>query len=288
MTKTIISKIRIHLYIIILAGSILPYRVFSQSLLWKISGNNLPYPSYIYGTIHLTDPRVFEWKDSVYRRLYLCEAFAAEMDLSMETMIKIAGMLMLPEGETLRDRFTSEEYELISHAVKSCSGHDLSLFNKIKPPGLISLCFTERKDGDLEATVDELLYRQAKFRGITTYGIETAEEQIALFDKIPDSYVLEYFKNIDGQKVEFEKLIRCYRSANLDSLWLLIQDEESGALLNDELIRLRNYRMTERIVPLIKRQPTFVAIGTGHLPGEEGVIALLRKEGFIVEPEKIW
>jgi hypothetical protein len=116
----------------------------------------------------------------------------------------------------------------------------------------------------------------------------TAEEQIALFDKIPDSYVLEYFKNIDGQKVEFEKLISAYRSANLDSLWLLIQDEESGALLNDELITLRNYRMTERIVPLIKQQPTFVAIGTGHLPGEEGVIALLRKEGYIVEPEKLW
>ena len=67
-----------------------------------------------------------------------------------------------------------------------------------------------------------------------------------------------------------------------------MQDEESGALLNDELIRVRNYRMTERLIPIIKEQGTFIAIGSGHLPGAEGVIALLRKEGFVVEPVRIW
>jgi uncharacterized protein YbaP (TraB family) len=120
--------------------------------------------------------------------------------------------------------------------------------------------------------------------GLSTFGIETVEEQIALFDKIPDSYVVEYFRHIDQQDDEMENLIRCYRNADLDSLLILVQDEESGSLLNDELIRQRNYRMAERIIPLIHKQPSFVAIGCGHLPGSEGVIALLRKEGYKVEP----
>jgi uncharacterized protein YbaP (TraB family) len=58
-------------------------------------------------------------------------------------------------------------------------------------------------------------------------------------------------------------------------------------MLNDELIRTRNIRMTERVIPLIRQKSTFIAVGSGHLPGMEGIIALLRKEGFAVEPERI-
>jgi uncharacterized protein YbaP (TraB family) len=257
---------------------------FTQSLLWRITHSDLSEPSYLYGTIHISDSRVFELRDTVYKYLDNCDAFAAELDLSMETMITIAGMMMLPEGQTLNDRFNPEDYELIRKAVKSCSGYDLSMFNKMKPPALIAICFANTAPHNLEATVDELLYKHAKATGLSTFGIETVEEQIALFDKIPDTYVLEYFRHIDQQDDEMENLIRCYRNADLDSLLILIQDEESGSLLNDELIRHRNYRMAERIIPLIHEQPSFVAIGCGHLPGSEGVIALLRKEGYKVEP----
>ena len=273
---------------LLLLGLLLHCHTSAQSLLWRISGNNLQSSSYLYGTIHLTDARIFEWKDSVYKRLDQCQAFAAELDLSMETMLEIAGKMLLPEGVTLHDRYTPEEYELIRQAIRSCSGHELSMFDRIKPPALIALCFTDRKRGDLDATVDELLYNHAASMAITTYAIETVEEQITLFDKIPDNYVLEYFKNIEAQDAEFEKMIRCYRNANLDSLWILIQEEESGSLLNEELIRLRNFRMTDRIIPMISRQSVFVAIGCGHLPGDDGVIALLRREGYMVEPVFIW
>lgn len=262
-------------------------QVQAQSLLWKISGKNVPEHSYLYGTIHISDPRVFEWEDSVYKYLDRCELFAAELDLSMETMISIVGMMMLPEGQTLHDRFSQEEYEMISDAIKSCSGYDLSMFDKMKPPALIAICFTNEKPDDLEATVDELLYRHARSKGILTYGIERVEEQIALFDKIPDSYVVEYFRNINEQDKELETLVRCYRKADLDSLLILVQEEESGSLLNDELIIQRNYRMAERVIPLIYEQPTFIAVGCGHLPGPEGVIALLRKEGLEVEPVEL-
>jgi uncharacterized protein YbaP (TraB family) len=274
--------------IIILSSLVFSSGAMAQSLLWRISGSDLPAPSYLYGTIHLTDRRIFEWKDSVYARMKNCEAFAGELDLSMENMMKAAGFMILPEGQTLHNRFTSQDYELVREGIKSCSGYDLSMFDNLKPAALIALCYAQKKAGDLEATVDELLYKKAITGGKKTYGIETVEEQVALLDKIPDSYILDYFKNLDKQDQEFEKLIGCYCRADLDSLWILIQDEESGAMLNDELIRERNYRMAERVIPMIRKQSTFIAIGSGHLPGIEGVIALLRKEGFSVEPERIW
>jgi uncharacterized protein len=271
------------LIILILSGD-----AWSQSLLWKISEEPGATPSYLYGTIHLKDPRVFEWKDSVYRRIDLCKAFAGEIDLNAVNLAKAAELMMLPDGQTLRDRFSPTEYSMLQQAVKTCSGYDLSLFNNLKPMALIALCFLNSSSSGMIATVDELLYQKAVSCGKKISGLETIDEQVALMDKIPDSYVVEYFSNLGEQEAEFEKLIRCYQRADLDSIWLLVQDEESGIMLNDDLIRSRNYRMAERIVPLIQQQPTFIAIGSGHLPGEEGVIALLRKEGYTVEPVRIW
>jgi len=272
---------------VIISALTFPAKVISQSLLWKISGNDLSSPSYLYGTIHIKDQRIFDWKDSVYSRINLCKAFAGEIDLSLKNIIKASEYMVLPEGQTLHDRFTQGEYKLIQDAVKSCSGYELSLFDKLKPASLIALCFLGNNTVGLEATVDELLYQKAVTCGKKIIGIETVEEQAALLDKIPDRYVLEYFKNLDEQEDEFERLISCYRRADLDSLWILMQDEESGILLNDELIRVRNYRMTERVIPMIRQQSTFIAIGSGHLPGSEGVIALLRKEGYELEPVRI-
>ena len=273
--------------VIILLMLTFPTKTISQSLLWKISGNGLPSPSYLYGTIHLKDKRIFEWHDSVYARLSLCQAFAGELDLSEDNIRKVLDYMMLPEGQTLHDRFSTEEYQLVKDAVRSCSGYELALFDRFKPATLISLCFIGKSGENLEASVDELLYKKAVEYGKQVTGIETIEEQAAILDKIPDSYVVEYFRNLDEQEEEFDRLIRCYRRADLDSLWLLMQDEESGSMLNDDLIRLRNIRMTERLIPLIRQQSAFIAIGSGHLPGNEGVIALLRKEGFAVEPERI-
>jgi uncharacterized protein len=285
-SKTFCSgKRALHTLFIVLA---LSGDAWSQSLLWKISGEPGAAPSYLYGTIHLKDPRVFEWKDSVYHRIDLCSAFAGEIDLNAVNLAKAAGLMMLPKGQTLRDRFTPAEYSMVQQAVKTCSGYELSLFNNLKPVALIALCYLNNSSAGLEATVDELLYQKAVSDGKNISGLETIEEQVALLDKIPDSYVVEYFSNLGEQETEFEKLIRCYQRADLDSIWLLVQDEESGVMLNDDMIRSRNYRMAERILPLIRQQTTFIAIGSGHLPGEEGVIALLRKEGYAVEPVRIW
>lgn len=262
-------------------------RANAQSLLWRITGNNLSSPSFLYGTIHISDARVFELRDSVFKQLDQCDAFAGEIDLSMESMMKIAGMILLPGNETLRDRFDAEEYAMIKDAVYKCSGMDLSLFDKVKPAALIGLCFNDHNTGDLEATVDELLYKRAKEKNLHLNALETIEEQVALMDKIPDTYVVEYFRNADSHEEEFEKLVRNYRNANLDSLWILLQDEESGSMLNEELIRQRNFRMAERILPMIKSGSSFIAVGCGHLPGTDGIIELLRRKGYIVEPEVI-
>lgn len=266
---------------------LLPLQVWSQSLLWKISGNGTSSSSYLYGTIHIQDRRVFEWPEVILSKIDECSMFSGELNLTELDMNETTSLFFLPDGETLSDIFTPQEYQMIREALQKCSGMDISLFERVKPVTLVAVCLTIGKEGDMDAPVDDLLMRYAGSHQKTIRGIETIEEQMQLLDKIPNEYVVEFFRNMDQQQAEMEKLIRIYQKADLDSIYIVMQEEESGALLNDELIQNRNYIMAERTIPWIKEQSVFIAVGAGHLPGEEGLINLYRKEGFKVEPVEI-
>ena len=59
-----------------------------------------------------------------------------------------------------------------------------------------------------------------------------------------------------------------------------------GKEFEEEFLTKRNVRMVERLIPLVKKEPTFIAVGALHLPGEDGILALLEKEGYTIKPVK--
>ena len=79
-------------------------------------------------------------------------------------------------------------------------------------------------------------------------------------------------------------MLKYYLDQNLDSLSANDDDAKKSEKFYKALVIDRNARMAERIGEFIKKQPTFIAIGALHLPNDVGVIALLRKKGFTVEP----
>ncbi len=257
--------------------------LISQSVFWKITDGSARI-SYIYGTIHLTDPSVFEWDDSIYTRIGQCTLYVGEIDLSPANLLKASSLMILPGEETLKEKFSPADYEIIRTGLKTCSGYDIGFFDRLKPPALMGLCYVSGEGERLDATVDELLFQFAHSKGLTVKGLETVEEQVALFDHIPDAYVVDFFRNFDQNKSETEQLIDLYRRGDLDSLYALMQEEETDALMNQEIITYRNYRMAERLKPILREQSVFIAVGAGHLPGNDGIIALLRKSGFTIQP----
>ena len=52
----------------------------------------------------------------------------------------------------------------------------------------------------------------------------------------------------------------------------------------DILLNNRNYNWVEKLKKLMPGKSLVVAVGAGHLPGDKGVINLLRKAGFTVTP----
>ena len=91
----------------------------------------------------------------------------------------------------------------------------------------------------------------------------------------------------DGQgEKEMKKMLKYYMKGDLEMLEKLAAEADLGNEFETALIVERNHRMAERLIPLIKEKSTFIAVGALHLPGEEGVIKLLRKEGYTVEALK--
>jgi uncharacterized protein YbaP (TraB family) len=83
----------------------------------------------------------------------------------------------------------------------------------------------------------------------------------------------------------FNEMIEVYKTQNIEKLHQLTVSEDSGiANFEDVFLNNRNQSWIPVIEDLIKKQPTFIAVGAAHLGGNKGVISLLKSKGYIVEP----
>ena len=273
---------RIFLYILIFL--ILDIGSQAQSLLWKISGNHLDADSYLYGTIHVKDKRAFEFMDSVLPAFEKCDITALEVDLSQENILELSQRMIIPDNGTLHDLFTPEEYDIIKTVVEETTGMDVSFFDRLKPIAILSLILNFQFANDVDVSVDEYFYSKANDSGKKIIGIETFEEQLEVLDSIPNSFIIDYFKDIDSAKDDLEEIIELYRKADLEKLFKVMQRDKSMVMLQKDMVTDRNIKMAGRISELIREQSAFIAVGAGHLPGKKGIIRLLKEEGYKVEP----
>ena len=120
-------------------------------------------------------------------------------------------------------------------------------------------------------------------------GFETMEFQSAIFDSIPyQEQANELIKSIDSlefNKKEFDTMMAVYKSQRINEIENLFSKSESGMEAHqDILLNDRNKNWVGQLKNILKDTSVFVAVGAGHLVGKLGLIALLKKEGYTVEP----
>ena len=273
---------------LILSILFIQINVYSQSLLWKISGNGLENSSYLYGTIHIQDKRVFAFDSVVINAFNSCDAFAMEIlmsEVKPETMQKA----ILMKNNSLDELMSTKDYNSLSAFFKRKTGVSIMLYNKAKPFFLASILQIADIQKDMSETLDMHLLSKAIKAGKTTYGVEDFEDQINAVDKISledqVDFLLNYVKDTATSKDQLETLIKTYLSMDIVAIQKLIQEEESSPKELEKIFLIdRNKKMAKRIKKLSKKQSIFVAIGAAHLPSKEGVIQLLTNYGYTVKP----
>ncbi|MBI1228473.1 MAG: hypothetical protein GC192_24775 [Bacteroidetes bacterium] len=277
------------LYTLLVAlGLALP--LFSQvdkpnySLLWEISGEDLPQSCYLFGTMHLRDVRVFEFPDSVLLAIENCDAFAMEVhpDSAMSYVLdktlnkdtsELAQFLDKDNLEDVEQMWSEDLEGSLDSLLKEKKTDILEKFLK----GVKELPFTKKRPQILDLT----LFGYAQDRGKKMYGLEKMEEYKELFSAYEEQ-VADTARRSTGDIFPMNRMIENYRKGQLDSLNIPLGKSPASIKFREELLTNRNLRMMEKIISLGQQQRIFCAVGCGHLPGDDGLLALFKEKGYQV------
>ena len=270
-----------------------PEDSLKTSLLWEIKGKKVKSPSYILGTMHLISQEKFLFPDHLKEKVKSSDLLVMEIGGISEQM-EMAKLLFLEEGN-LFDHFTEEQTDSILNFVEenlNMSKEQVkSTFGRMKPMALIQL-FSRESFGESPASYEMSLEKIAKEHEIEVRGLETVEEQMAIFDSMTMEdqvkMVMQALRDSDESAKATDRLIEVYLSQDIEKIYELL-GEEGGDMMNYEenLLTNRNQNWIPQIKKLIKKNKSFIAVGAAHLGGENGVINLLRKEGYEVVPVKL-
>ncbi|MBS1737066.1 MAG: TraB/GumN family protein [Bacteroidetes bacterium] len=264
----------------------------SNTLLWQVSGNNLKNPSYLFGTFHLL------CKEDIYFSEPLKQAISRSKEVYMEldmddpaTMMGGVLYMNMKNGKSLSDLYSPEDYEKLKTYFSDSLKVPLGLLSKAKPFFLIALLYPRMMNCTSPAGVEEELMKIAKAQKKEIKGLETIQFQASVFDSIPYEWqAKELLKNIDSfsfYKKEFDKMVSFYKAQKLDSMGRAMKMEDTASdKYNNLLLIDRNKNWVAQLKKIMAEEPVFVAVGAGHLMDTTGLIALLKKEGYKVEPLK--
>lgn len=273
-------------------------------LLWKISGNNLEEPSYLFGTHHLVPVSYLDSIDGLDEAFMATKQTIGELDMNnigeMQMQLMVASLM--PEGESYEDLMSDEDKDLLNSTLKEYVGSGLTQFGQMKPAMLNTLLsvmmYKKMYPSDEEGlSMDEHFQKEARDRYRQTQGLETAQDQI---DVLFDSQTIERqaesllctIKNIDYGKKQMGKLMSAYYAQDLTAMAKLFEEDDpdnpcpSTQEEKDKINKARNVKWMKELPEMMSEKSSFIAVGCLHLVGEDGLINLLRKEGYKVEAVK--
>jgi uncharacterized protein YbaP (TraB family) len=267
-----------------------------RALLWKIQGNGLKKPSYLFGTIHLIPKADLVFSEYVVSAIGSVDYIVFEIDMkemtNFRTQLSLLTKSMMPGGMTLAQLLSEEDYAFVRTSFEQ-SGLPWAMVERLKPMFSASLLSDGEKGpvmGNTQLTSVEMeIWKLAKKRKLPSAGLETAAYQMSVFDSIPYAFQARLLvETLRGGQVgadDFASLVSMYQQQDIDAMQRTISDSgAASALYEDVLLFQRNRNWIPVMRDIMRRQPAFFAVGAGHLGGASGVIALLRKEGFSVEP----
>ena len=279
----------------------LPQRVdipHGQGRLWKVEGEGLER-SYVFGTMHVTDPRVLDVPFAVRQAIDGTDIAAFEIARPPGEEEPKFGedRYKLPESTSLRSLIGSRAWGQLVTIYKG-RGYWRPR-NDIKPwvfwdiiGGVWGTFYgNDRQDNPDQPILDDWLEQRARDAGKEVIGLETDEEHFAVFDGMPmeiqvsllQATLDNYYERTYGvPRVQIYldgdlALARALWEESLD--WI---DPEAARVLDDRLIHDRNRILVDRAVPLMQRGSTFVGVGAAHLAGERGMLRLLEQRGYTV------
>ena len=259
-------------------------------MLWRISTSGRQ-ASYLLGTIHSADQRVTRLRAAVSDALDGCDRFVMEMKLDTDAFMQLGTAMMLAPDKDLEALIGGALFQRVVQAM-AAHGMPEPAVRKLKPWAIMAMLSMPQSNGG--QILDLTLYQRATGQGKPASGLESASEQMAVFEGLSLQDQIELLdmtlKSLPSQPKMFEQLIEAYAANDLTRLTdiaRLDHEQSQSASARRFMTRLnddRNRRMAQRIIPFLEQGNSFIAVGALHLAGPRGILALLRQSGYDTEP----
>ena len=256
-----------------------------NATLWKIERHNNANASYLFGTIHSQDKRVFMLDSAIITYIKKCQLFVTEMDAGKEVEDSDLAKFLLPNEKYLKDLYTNEEYNTIKEAFEAQSSQKLDDLNNLHPFALFKFLQTKSVYA-LPLNLDEFLNHEARISDKEIYALESLKDQITYSKEAFNARAIyNYFKNTGLQDSLKSELRKAYISEDANKLMnITFNNYEHLGVNTDILFKQRNIKMVEKIDSIIQTKSAFIAVGAGHLYEESGIIKRLEQRGYKLTP----
>lgn len=261
------------------------------AILYEVRAPDGQTANYLFGTIHSEDPRVLDLPGPVLKAFADSPSFALEVVPDTEAIIKSMVTMTYTDGRTLREVLPEDLYPEAAAALQGL-GMPPAAFRDFKPWAVVTLISVP--PAETGEFLDMQLYRKALKAGKHVLGLESMEEQLAVFDDLSESDQIALLREALESREElpamFEALIAAYLERDLDALmerseqYLQGRDPRLAARFREAAVESRNRRMAQRMLPLFDQGGWFIAVGSLHLPGVNGILSLIEQKGYRVIP----
>ena len=260
-----------------------------NSLLWKIEGKGC-VTSYLYGTMHMIDAEYYNMTENMTEKITSSKAIIMEVG-GMPNPLEALSMMSLDSG-TVHQYFTKDQMAELLEFMDKELGTSPEVFHKTygpMKPFFILQSLSQGYFGEATESYDLNIMGMASANEIPLIGLETVEEQLSFFDKIPNDkiaeMIMETIRNYDKEKKDTQKMMKIYHEQKVDKLIPLMNKQSPEFMeFSDIFLYNRNKAWIPKIEKEISDKQCFIAVGAGHLFGEGGIIDLLKKEGYTLIP----
>lgn len=260
------------------------------SLFWEITGNGLNKPSYLFGTMHVSNKIAFHLSDSFYNAIQSTDMVALELNPEywQKDMVK-----MNAAQEEIENFYRDNTTQYLTESSFAINDY----YDKLKPAltaepqqinSLLYRTFSMQQDYEENTYLDLYIYQTGRKYGKLAGGVEDYYQTQKILFEAYAAMAKERMKRSSSKRdatPDIDKKIQeAYRRGNLDLLDSLEHLSFNSPAYVNKFLYERNKIQANSIDSLVKKHSLFVGVGAAHLPGPNGVIELLRKKGYKLRP----
>jgi uncharacterized protein YbaP (TraB family) len=277
---------------------------FGDARFYRIQKKSGP-ASWLFGTMHVSDPRALAWVDQIEPQIRAARAVALEnVDVNPKkpnpvAIFKMAAMMPAKPGELLAEHLDAKEVEAIVEAAAPRLQMSSAAATRLRPwPLIIALAYPacEAERAKLSSVVDSLIQERAEKWGKPALSLETIEGMLGAITSPSMAAQVDILRSslATYRQVEdyVETLTRALDRGETGLVMAFAREETVRTLKDpknwhafmDAFIDRRNETMFRSALPLVEKGGAFLAVGALHLPGEKGLAQMFRNAGYEVTP----